>query len=59
MGTLKHNPRLRHPICPNRRGFHVMDNLREFVDLVVPELQRRGLSKKKYGGRTLRENFND
>jgi FMN-dependent oxidoreductase (nitrilotriacetate monooxygenase family) len=41
------------------RGFHAMDNIREFVDLVVPELQRRGLSKKKYVGRTLRENFND
>jgi FMN-dependent oxidoreductase (nitrilotriacetate monooxygenase family) len=41
------------------RGFHAMDNLREFVELVVPELQRRGLSKKKYGGSTLRENLND
>ena len=39
------------------RGFHAMDNIREFVDLVVPELQRRGLSTKKYGGRTLRENL--
>jgi hypothetical protein len=25
---------------------------------VVPELQRRGLSKKKYAGPTLRENLN-
>ena len=33
------------------RGFHAMDNILEFVDLVVPELQRRGLTKKKYGGR--------
>jgi FMN-dependent oxidoreductase (nitrilotriacetate monooxygenase family) len=41
------------------RGFHAMDNIREFVELVVPELQRRGLSKKKYGGATLRENLND
>jgi FMN-dependent oxidoreductase (nitrilotriacetate monooxygenase family) len=41
------------------RGFHAMNNLRDFVDLVVPELQRRGLSKKKYSGSTLRENFND
>jgi alkanesulfonate monooxygenase SsuD/methylene tetrahydromethanopterin reductase-like flavin-dependent oxidoreductase (luciferase family) len=41
------------------RGFHAMDNIREFVDLVVPELQRRGLVKKDYGGRTLRENLND
>ncbi len=41
------------------RGFHAMDNIREFVELVVPELQRRGLSKTKYGGTTLRENLND
>lgn len=41
------------------RGFHATDNIREFVDLVVPELQRRGLAKTKYQGRTLRENLND
>ncbi len=41
------------------RGFHAMDNIRDFVEQVVPELQRRGLSKKKYGGSTLRENLND
>jgi FMN-dependent oxidoreductase (nitrilotriacetate monooxygenase family) len=41
------------------RGFHAMDNIREFVDLVVPELQRRGLVKTKYEGRTLRDNLND
>jgi alkanesulfonate monooxygenase SsuD/methylene tetrahydromethanopterin reductase-like flavin-dependent oxidoreductase (luciferase family) len=41
------------------RGFHAMDNIREFVELVVPELQRRGLSKTKYDGSTLRENLND
>jgi FMN-dependent oxidoreductase (nitrilotriacetate monooxygenase family) len=41
------------------RGFHAMDNIREFVELVVPELQRRGLSKTRYGGSTLRENLND
>jgi FMN-dependent oxidoreductase (nitrilotriacetate monooxygenase family) len=41
------------------RGFHAMDNIREFVELVVPELQRRGLSKTRYGGATLRENLND
>jgi hypothetical protein len=34
-----------------------MDNIREFVELVVPELQRRGLSKTKYAGSTLRENM--
>ena len=41
------------------RGFHAMDNIREFVERVVPELQRRGLSKKAYGGSTLRKNLND
>jgi len=40
------------------RGYTAMDNIREFVELVVPELQRRGLSKKKYAGPTLRENLN-
>jgi alkanesulfonate monooxygenase SsuD/methylene tetrahydromethanopterin reductase-like flavin-dependent oxidoreductase (luciferase family) len=40
------------------RGYSAMDNIREFVELVVPELQRRGLSKTKYAGSTLRENLN-
>jgi alkanesulfonate monooxygenase SsuD/methylene tetrahydromethanopterin reductase-like flavin-dependent oxidoreductase (luciferase family) len=40
------------------RGYAAMDNIREFVELVVPELQRRGLSKRKYTGPTLRENLN-
>jgi alkanesulfonate monooxygenase SsuD/methylene tetrahydromethanopterin reductase-like flavin-dependent oxidoreductase (luciferase family) len=40
------------------RGYSAMDNMREFVDYVVPELQRRGLSKKRYAGGTLRENLN-
>ena len=40
------------------RGFSAMDNISEFVNFVVPELQRRGLSKKKYAGPTLRENLN-
>jgi alkanesulfonate monooxygenase SsuD/methylene tetrahydromethanopterin reductase-like flavin-dependent oxidoreductase (luciferase family) len=39
------------------RGFSAPGNLQEFVDLVVPELQRRGLSKKKYVGHTLRDNL--
>ena len=29
----------------------------EFVDLVVPELQRRGRYRKRYTGSTLRENL--
>ena len=40
------------------RGFDAMGNIREFVELVVPELQRRGLSKTRYAGATLRENLN-
>jgi FMN-dependent oxidoreductase (nitrilotriacetate monooxygenase family) len=40
------------------RGFSAMDNIREFVEFVVPELQRRGLSKTKYAGPTLRDNLN-
>jgi alkanesulfonate monooxygenase SsuD/methylene tetrahydromethanopterin reductase-like flavin-dependent oxidoreductase (luciferase family) len=40
------------------RGYSAMDNIREFVEYVVPELQRRGLSKKRYAESTLRENIN-
>jgi alkanesulfonate monooxygenase len=43
-------------------GFNVMPaylpgSLEDFVDLVVPELQRRGLFRKEYEGMTLRENL--
>lgn len=43
-------------------GFNVMfpylpGGLDEFVDGVVPELQRRGLFRRKYEGATLRENL--
>lgn len=43
-------------------GFNIMPpylpgGLDEFVDLVIPELQRRGLFRTKYEGRTLRENL--
>ena len=31
--------------------------LEEFVDEVIPELQRRGLFRTEYEGRTLRENL--
>jgi alkanesulfonate monooxygenase len=31
--------------------------LEDFVDLVVPELQRRGIFRREYTGRTLRENL--
>lgn len=32
-------------------------NLEDFVDLVIPELQRRGIARTEYAGRTLRENL--
>ena len=43
-------------------GFNVMfpsapDGIEDFVDLVVPELQRRGLFRREYTGRTFRENL--
>ena len=43
-------------------GFNVMfpyvpGGLDDFVDKVVPELQRRGLFRREYQGATLRENL--
>ena len=43
-------------------GFNIMPplfpaGLEDFVDLVIPELQRRGLFRKQYEGTTLRENL--
>lgn len=43
-------------------GFNVMaptfpDGLNEIVDLVIPELQRRGIFRTEYEGSTLRENL--
>ena len=43
-------------------GFNVLPpttpgGLNDFVDLVVPELQRRGLFRTEYEGKTLRENL--
>ena len=43
-------------------GFNVMfpflpEGLEAFVDTVVPELQRRGIFRKEYEGKTLRENL--
>jgi FMN-dependent oxidoreductase (nitrilotriacetate monooxygenase family) len=43
-------------------GFNVLppllpDGLNDFVDLVIPELQRRGLFRTAYEGSTLRENL--
>jgi alkanesulfonate monooxygenase len=43
-------------------GFNIMfpylpEGLNDFVDRVVPELQKRGIFRKEYEGRTLRENL--
>jgi hypothetical protein len=43
-------------------GFNIMfpyvpQGLEDFVDKVVPELQRRGLFRREYEGKTLRENL--
>lgn len=43
-------------------GFNIMfpflpEGLDDFVDRVVPELQRRGIFRKEYEGKTLRENL--
>jgi alkanesulfonate monooxygenase len=43
-------------------GFNIMPltfphGLDDFVDGVIPELQRRGLFRREYEGRTLRENL--
>jgi FMN-dependent oxidoreductase (nitrilotriacetate monooxygenase family) len=53
----------RHEAGDANGGFMLVPNyempgeLSEFVDLVVPELQRRGLFKREYAGSTLRENL--
>jgi len=43
-------------------GFNILPSvlpasLNDFVDLVIPELQRRGLFRTEYEGITLRENL--
>jgi alkanesulfonate monooxygenase SsuD/methylene tetrahydromethanopterin reductase-like flavin-dependent oxidoreductase (luciferase family) len=43
-------------------GFNIMfpflpEGLEDFVDTVIPELQRRGIFRTAYEGRTLRENL--
>ncbi|WP_219212051.1 LLM class flavin-dependent oxidoreductase [Variovorax boronicumulans] len=43
-------------------GFNIMppvlpESLDDFVDLVIPELQKRGIFRTEYEGRTLRENL--
>ncbi|MGA9230929.1 MAG: LLM class flavin-dependent oxidoreductase, partial [Exiguobacterium oxidotolerans] len=43
-------------------GFNLMppllpSSLEDFVDLIVPELQKRGLFREAYQGTTLREHF--
>ena len=41
------------------KSFAAPGMLRDFVELVVPELQRRGVMKKAYAGSTLRENLDN
>jgi hypothetical protein len=36
---------------------HLPSELNEFVDLVIPELQSRGLFRTEYEGPTLRDNL--
>lgn len=43
-------------------GFNIMpptfpDGLNDFVELVIPELQRRGIFRTEYEGSTLREHL--
>jgi hypothetical protein len=43
-------------------GFNILPltfprGLEDIVDLLIPELQRRGLFRKEYEGKTLRENL--
>jgi hypothetical protein len=38
---------------------HLPGAFRDFVELVVPELQRRGLSRTEYTGKTLRDHAHD
>jgi FMN-dependent oxidoreductase (nitrilotriacetate monooxygenase family) len=40
-------------VCPS----HLPGGLQDFADLVIPELQRRGLFRTEYEGTTLRENL--
>ena len=47
------------PACDgfNLTPAHFPESLDDFVDLVVPELQRRNLFRTEYSGRTLRDHF--
>ena len=47
------------PACDgfNLTPAHFPESLDDFVDLVVPELQRRGLFRTEYTGGTLRDHF--
>jgi hypothetical protein len=47
-----------HSLADQLLKFQTMgDSLREFVERVVPDLQRRGLFRKQYEGATLREHL--
>jgi alkanesulfonate monooxygenase len=36
---------------------YLPEGLNDFVDRVIPELQKRGIFRKEYEGKTLRENL--
>ena len=40
-----------------RRPDYLPDTFEEFVRLVIPELQRRGVYRKEYAGTTLRDHL--
>jgi alkanesulfonate monooxygenase len=42
---------------PREAAVFRLEGIDDFVELVVPELQRRGLFRTEYDGRTLRENL--
>jgi len=41
----------------NLKPSFIPESLNEFIDLVVPELQKRGIFRKEYEGTTLREHL--
>jgi FMN-dependent oxidoreductase (nitrilotriacetate monooxygenase family) len=41
----------------NLCGIHTPASYDDFVDMIVPELQKRGLFRKRYEGKTLREHY--
>ena len=61
LGTEYYNyDETRHALVGSRSGAmfpYLPEGLNDFVDRVVPELQKRGIFRKDYEGRTLRDNL--